>query len=323
LAKKLIHKSKSYIVERKTSPLFWLQIAYLAVVLALILFWRAFWTPDALFALLFVLFLLLGQGKRFFLSFAPFIGLLLTYDSLRGLADDLAGRVNITPMIDFDRWIGLGKLPTTWLQEWIWLGHVSWHDYYFYLLYMAHFLFPVLLAVYIWKWRSELYLRYISSLVVLSYLGFLTYILYPAMPPWMASDQGYIEPSGKLSTEIWFSLGVHSFPTIYEKINPNMVAAMPSLHAAYPVLFWLFINRLFDDRRKYFFLIYPISVWVGIVYMGEHYLIDALVGGAYAVVVYYATMWFFDRYGDRAKGRWQRLKGRLGLKEKADAPLST
>lgn len=323
LPKKLFHKSKNYVVERKTSRLFWLQIAYLAVVMVLVLFWRAFWTPDALFLLLFVLFLLLGQGKKFFLNFAPFIALLLTYDSLRGFADNFKQRVHVYEMIDFDKWIGFGKLPTLWFQEWLWHGKVQWYDFYLYALYMAHFLFPVLLAVYIWKRRSNMYLRYISALVVLSYLGFLTYALFPAMPPWMADRDGYISGVHKISTDIWFAIGAHGVPGLYAKINPNEVAAMPSLHAAYPMLFWLFVNRIFTDRRKYIFLIYPFSVWFGIVYMGEHYVIDALVGILYAIAAFYAVHWIFDRYGDQAKHRWQRLKGRLGVKESAEAPLQS
>ena len=310
MAKRLFHRSKSYLTERRSSPLFWLQIVYLGFVLFLVLFWRAFWTPDALFLLLFVLFLLLGKGKKFFLNFAPFIVLLLTYDSLRGIADNLAGRVHIMEMIDFDRWIGLGTLPTIHLQNLLWGGQVSLLDYYFYLLYMAHFLFPVLLAVYIWLKRPGYYLRYISALVVLSYLGFLTYIIYPAMPPWMASDQGYIPKIAKISTEIWFSMGVNDFPTIYKKLNPNPIAAIPSLHAAYPVLFLLFVHRLKGRRWSLPFLIYPISVWAGIVYMGEHYLVDALVGGVYAVGVYYAVMKLFDRYGADVRTRWERVSGR-------------
>jgi membrane-associated phospholipid phosphatase len=92
----------------------------------------------------------------------------------------------------------------------------------------------------------------------------------------------------KLSTAIWWGWGVHSFPTIYNHMNPNPVAAVPSLHAAYPTLDLLFVWRLFGWRFGLPFAVYPLSVWVGVVYMGEHYVVDVLLGILYAVVIFFA-----------------------------------
>ena len=65
---------------------------------------------------------------------------------------------------------------------------------------------------------------------------------------------------------------------------PNPVAAVPSLHSAYPTLVALFIWKLYGRKWGLISFLYPLSVWVGVIYMGEHYLFDVLSGITYAVV---------------------------------------
>jgi len=82
---------------------------------------------------------------------------------------------------------------------------------------------------------------------------------------------------------------VHNFPTLYEKFAPNQVAAVPSLHSAYPTLVALFIRQLYGARWGAVAFLYPISVWIGVVYMGEHYVFDVIFGAAYAVAAFYGV----------------------------------
>jgi hypothetical protein len=298
--KRLYQKSKDYAILRKREPLFWLTIAYLAGLFYIFVVERVFWAPDTIFFLLFVLFILLGQGKRFFLAFAPFIVLLLAYDSFRGIADQLAGRVNIWPMIHFDQWIGGGTIPTTHFQNFLYTfkyHHIF--DLYFFSLYLVHFIVPVMVGIYFWKRKPALYVPYVVALVALSFAGFLTYLLFPAMPPWMASDAHHIPHIVKVSSELWASAGVHNFPTIYQEIDPNPVAAVPSLHAAYPFLVTLFISRLRKNWLTAVFAFYTLSVWFGIVYMGEHYVFDVVVGASYSLIAFLGTMLVWKKHGER------------------------
>jgi membrane-associated phospholipid phosphatase len=53
---------------------------------------------------------------------------------------------------------------------------------------------------------------------------------------------------------------------------------------------------------------YPLSMWIGVVYLGEHYALDVFIGAIYALAAYGATNWLFDRYAHRARaihGRWR------------------
>lgn len=259
----------------------------------LLIFQRNFWTPDTLFIVLLAVFAVFGQARLFLLRFAPFILLLLAYDSFRGIADDLNKNIHFYEMIDIDRAMFGGNLPTTALQEWWWNGHLQWYDFYFYLLYTFHFLAPLLLAVLIWKVRKSLYWPFVVGLVSLSFMAFVTYVVFPAAPPWMASELGLIEPLHRISSDIWQAMGVTNFSAVYASLSPNQVAAVPSLHAAYPVLFVLFTSKLFGLGKTWWLWFYPLSVWLGIVYLGEHYVIDVILGLAYALAAYGGTMAYF------------------------------
>jgi len=289
---------------------FWLQIVYFVCLVYILIFWRAIWTPDLLFFMFLMLFALYGQGKEFVLNFGPFVVLLLVYDSLRGFAPYLNKHVHYLQMPNFDKWLFHGSLPTAWLQQHWYFGQLVWYDYYFYLLYMCHFLTPLLVAIAIWKWRPQHYNRYVMAFLLMSYAGFVTYILFPAAPPWLASQMGDISSIHRISSDVWWALGVHDFSTLYSKFSPNEVAAVPSLHAAYPVMILLFIRRAFGWRWALAFIWYPLSMWVGVVYLGEHYVFDVLLGIVYALAAYGVTNWVFDRYGRRVRALRSRMRER-------------
>jgi hypothetical protein len=260
----------------------------IAVIIFLIVF-KVFWSPDVLFLVFLTIFAVYGHGKEYIRKFTPFVALLVSYDALRGVVPLISKRVNYTPMINFDKWLFHGHLPVNILQGWLYHGTLHWYDYYFYFVYMLHFLAPFIIAALIWKYRPGRYWQFAAALLTLSYAAFITYIIFPAAPPWMASDAHLIPKITKLSSQIWWAWGVRSVPTIYASFNPNPVAAVPSLHAAYPMLDLLFVHKFFGRKAAIPFAIYPISVWIGVVYLGEHYVFDVLMGILYAVGTFYAT----------------------------------
>jgi membrane-associated phospholipid phosphatase len=246
----------------------------------------------------------IGQGWQLIKRLLPFVVLLLVYESFRGMVPHLNNNVNYQWLIDADRFLGFGTLPTTTLQSWLWNGSVQWFDFLLYLFYMAHFVFPFTLALIIWKKRESHYWRYIAAFLLLSFAGFLTYLIFPAAPPWLAAQKGLIEPISRISSDVWFALGVNDFPSLYNKISPNPVAAMPSLHAAYATLVAIFTIKLFKSKYRWLVLVYPFAIYFGTVYQGEHYLIDELAGGLYAVAAYLAAPYvltFIKRAGSKLK----------------------
>lgn len=272
---------------------FWVRSVTILFVVCLFIAKRNFWTPDTLFIALLAVAIVFGQARSFMYRFLPFVALLLVYDSFRGIADDLNNAVHYTEMIHADYWLFDGALPTAVLQQWWWHGSAQWYDFYFYFLYTLHFVVPIVLGVIIWKKHDKLYWPFVCALLVLSFSAFITYVVFPAAPPWLASDGGYIAPIHRISSDIWQAMGVTNFSEVYNNLSPNKVAAVPSLHAAYPLLFVVFAARVFRWRRVWWLAVYPVSVWIGIVYLGEHYVVDAILGALYALAADRATLYAF------------------------------
>ncbi|MDB5186129.1 MAG: phosphoesterase PA-phosphatase related protein [Candidatus Saccharibacteria bacterium] len=256
-------------------------------------------TPDKLFIFLIFIFLALGQAKELLMRLGPFVLLLLAYESFRGLIPQLNRRVEFEWMPYVDKLVFAGELPTKVLQNWWWSGHVQWYDFMFYLVYMLHFIFPLGIAILVWKTRERWYWRVISMYVFVSFTGFLTFLLYPAAPPWMATQTGVIEPVVRVSSEVWAALGVNDFALLYDKIAPNPVAAVPSLHAGYATLLFLIVAKLYGKKWAALAAVYPLIIYIGTIYMGDHYAIDEFLGAMYAVVAYYSVIGVFALYKKR------------------------
>jgi membrane-associated phospholipid phosphatase len=263
----------------------------LGVLVCLVVFIKApsFPTPDKLVIFLTFVFMIFGQAWELLKRFVPFAGLLVVYEAFRGVVPHLNSHVNFLWMPGVDRLFAFGELPTVVLQRWWWHGSVQWYDFAFYIFYMLHFVLPFVLAVIVWKKLDQHYWRYVTAFIVVSFAGFVTFLAFPAAPPWMASDKGLIEPVIRISSDVWAALGIHDFPSVYNKVSPNPVAAVPSLHAAYATLFALFVITLFKGRWRYLSIIYPMMIYIGTIYQGEHYLIDEILGAIYAVAAFYAT----------------------------------
>lgn len=257
----------------------------------LVLFIRepSFLTPDKIVFFATFVCMIFGQAWSMLKHMLPFVALLLVYESFRGVVPHLNTHVNYMFMIRADELLGGGTLPSITLQQLWWFGAVRWYDFVFYSAYMLHFVLPFGLALVIWKTKVQQYWRYVTAYVAVSFAGFLTFLAFPAAPPWMASDKGLIPHITRISSDVWYAFGVHDFPSVYSKLSPNPVAAVPSLHAAYATLFALFVTTLWTSRWRYVAWMYPLLIYVGTVYMGEHYIFDELAGIAYGVAAFFAA----------------------------------
>lgn len=276
---------------------FALRVTVILLALALMLFKRTFWTPDTLLLIILIVGVVFGKTREFIVKFVPFLGLLVVYDSMRGIADDLNKNVNFTLMIDFDRWLTQSDLPTTILQYWWWDGQVGILEFYFYFLYTLHFLVPLIVGVILWKYRPRLYWPFVWSIVGISFAAFITYIIFPASPPWLAKEMGYIaEPLHRISSDVWWAMGIENFSELYSELSPNAVAAVPSLHSAYPLIAYLFMVAGFGWKKTAPLALYPISMWIGVVYLGEHYIFDVIAAIVFVIAGIATVRYGFQQY---------------------------
>ncbi len=262
-----------------------LSIIYLVVVSLFLMLHGNWFSPDQFFAVAILAVLLLGRLKQFIHDWSFPTVLFLSYEYLRGLAPNLTINPHIFPMIKFDQTI-FGIVPTLKLQEIFFDNSVHWYDYLAVIFYMSHFIVPLTLGFIFWLSKKEYFKDYFLTLLLLSYMAFITYVIFPAMPPWMASDKGHIPSINHIMDRVFTSLPSSiNLPTIYKFFGANLVAAVPSLHAAYPFLTLLFLIKRFKFWG-YFALPYVLGVWLSVVYLGEHYVFDIVVGVLYTSVAF-------------------------------------
>lgn len=263
-----------------------IALAYI-IVISIYLFWhRVGFSPDQFFAVALLITLLLGRMKQFIRDWSLPVVLFLSYDYLRGLAPKLNMEANIFPMINFDRAV-FGDIPTNTLQALFFSnGTIRWIDYLSAIFYMSHFVIPLVIAFIFWFKKKKYFEQYTLSLILISYAAFITYVLFPAVPPWMASEKGIIPYVYKIMDLTFLSLPNRiDLPSVYQFFGANLVAAVPSLHAAYPWLTFLFFINKFNILG-WLLLPYVLGVWFSIVYLGEHYVFDIFIAVIYATFFY-------------------------------------
>ena len=273
---------------RKQNVMTFVLLAYLAVVVVFMIVKSVSITPDRFVLFLFFGAVVIGRAGSFIKDWAPFLALLLGYEMLRGFADDKGLGVQVESLVKIEEAI-FGFIPTERLQSFLYTaGVVAWYDWVAVIIYFLHFPLPLMTAFYLWIKEKSQFHRFTISLLVLSFAGFLTFLLLPAAPPWYAAERGLIETEKIINiiiSQIGWSWNLSAF---YDSLNPNPVAALPSLHAAYPWLTFLAL-RHYSKKLGWFFLPYPILVWFSVVYLGEHYVIDVIAGIAYAQISFWVV----------------------------------
>lgn len=220
---------------------------------------------------------------------------------MRGLADGLLGRVHIQDLFEaelllFGDFFG-GTIPAFWFQEFQ-LKYDGWVfkkviDILCGNFYSFHFATPLLTGWIIWHTANDrrMYYRFVYTLAVLNVMALLTFLLYPAAPPWYVYQYGFEQPAGQLFgtagslVNIDRMIQLKFFTTIWDNMNPNHFAAVPSLHGAYPIVVALFLYKKFKKYPRLLPL-YPIATWFAAVYLNHHYIIDLIIGAAYLVIAY-------------------------------------
>ncbi len=262
-----------------------LSVLYIVSVSAFMIAHRLWFSPDQFFV--FALFgtLFLGRARLFILDWGPFLISFFSYEFLRGLIPFVSTKVHIFSMIQADQML-FGFVPTIKLQSILYNpANLQWYDYLAVTIYICHFVVPMIVAFILWLKDRKFFRDYALGFLILSYTAFFTFIVYPAMPPWMASSEGYLPPVKEVTGVVMshFLTAPSQVPTIYSIMRANPVAAIPSLHVALPVLTLLFLLKKFRSLGL-LFLPYVIGVIFAVLYLGEHYFIDTVIGAAYAFV---------------------------------------
>jgi membrane-associated phospholipid phosphatase len=238
------------------------------------------------------------RTSRLVIEWSPFIAVLFIYDRLRGYADGLLFHAREVPQIKVEAAIFGKPIPTVWLQAHLWhgAGDLRWWDYLTWFIYLTHFFATLVVAAILWRWAHERFVRFATMVCVLSLAGFATYVLFPAVPPWLAARHGSIGSANRTIGIVWHHVPIAHFGSLFEKgqTYANNVAAMPSLHAGYSLLIVLYLWRLVPRWWRPLLALYPPAMAFSLVYTGEHYVVDCVAGWAYAVATFVAVNLVFE-----------------------------
>ncbi len=259
------------------------------------------------------------------LDWSPFIVFFLAYDLTRGAASSVGFPTHWELPARVDRAIGLGQVPSVWLQERVAARYdaLPWWEMITASVYMSFFVVPLVLAGALWLRSRRQFIRFMTRLVLVSAVALVGYVLVPAAPPWAAARCTHVEvaghpadppcmydntPTDRRETVLRGIRPDNGFSPVVRRITTrgfteipgmhltggfiktgidasNPVAALPSLHGAMALLVSWFLWPLVRRRWRPLLAIYPVAMAFTLVWGGDHYVFDILLGWAVVAAV--------------------------------------
>lgn len=278
----------------RLSVLRWRAIAVTVVVVAFFCSWWVLGPPvtrpdQLLWIIVIVLVASVDRAlsiPRILLDWLPLFVVLYLYDYTRGWATYLGIPTHYRWALDADRFLFHGTVPSAWLQQHFYDPYaVHWWDRVAALVYLSHFVASLALATALYITSRPRWAAYMRRFLLLTVAGLTTYVFFPAAPPWVAHEKGLLP--GVLPIKFRAIASLHLAPTqhwlVVGEAHTNDVAAIPSLHAGFSMLVALvLISYGARPWRRLWILAYPLAMALEVVYAGDHYVVDVLLGWAYA-----------------------------------------
>ncbi len=206
----------------------------------------------------------------------------VAFNIVRAVADDVGLAVGGQHLVA--RWesaIAGGTLPSTILQDRFFNpASTGVHDIALAVVHGSFFVVPFVVAILTWWRRRDLFPTYALATAATFALGLVGFLLLPTAPPWMAAPDEVTRVTHHVldaTTDLAVDDQAGGFT-----FEPNPIAAMPSVHVAATVLVFLLARR-FGTVAGVIGAAYAVAMSVAVVYLGEHYVLDALAGWAVAV----------------------------------------
>jgi membrane-associated phospholipid phosphatase len=298
------------------------RAALIATGLSLLYLLLAAWligfkTDQLVLVLLFNgLFYLSGATRRFILAFTVFIVFWVLFDTMKAFPNYRYNTVHIRSLYELEKSLfgvtessGVRLTPNEY-----WRAHQHlFLDVLAGCFYLCWIPLPLAFAGYLYYRDKDAYFRFSLTFLTVNLLGFVIYYAYPAAPPWYVQQVGFVfhphTPGNTAGLGRWDDyFHVRVFAGLYAK-SSNVFAAMPSLHAAYPltVLYYGIKYRL--GWWNVLFALIMAGIWFAAVYSGHHYVLDVLAGIGCGVAgiglfnfLYERVGWFRRRIDNFARG---------------------
>lgn len=263
-----------------------------SVVYLLLSYWLIGFKNEQLYlvALFNILYFFTPLTRKFITGFSVFIVFWVIFDFMKAWPNYLYGHVHIEELyLSEKKLFGIqhaGRLLTP--NEFLGLHTNTFLDILTGISYLCWVPVPLAFAAYLFFRNRTLFLSFALSFLLVNLIGFVIYYVYPAAPPWYVQQHGFDfiastkgNTAGLERFDRYFNIPV--FQSLYSK-SSNVFAAMPSLHAAYPVVVLYYsIKNKSGLVMNVFFMLVMMGIWFSAVYNSHHYILDILLGIACAL----------------------------------------
>lgn len=230
------------------------------------------------------------RSRRLMKALLPFGFVGLLYDGMRpfqrvGLTED---RVHLCDLRHLEATVfGNG---TNTLHDYFYVHHWPVLDVICAVPYATFVFWCMAGAIILYRRDPPAMQRFAWGFLALNLLGFTTYHLLPAAPPWYFHAHGCVvdltahASEGPALARVDGYLGIAYFHGMYAKAS-SVFGALPSLHCAYPILIAIEGWRTFGTRLRVAAVLYAALMIFSAMYLDHHWLIDASLGALYAGIV--------------------------------------
>ena len=198
----------------------------------------------------------------------------------------LERRTKIDYPIKVDRALALGTSPTIRIQGALSRdGGVRPHDYALSAVHWSWFMVPHGAVAYVLLRHPKLFPRSAVLMAACFDLGCVVYWLVPTAPPWWAGRVGRMPPVRRIMAEVGERVWGRLWSPLYHFFEGNPFAAMPSLHFGTSVMAARVLGGVGRGPGALGWA-YALTLGFGLVYLGEHYVVDLLAGFALAEAIH-------------------------------------
>jgi hypothetical protein len=232
-----------------------------------------------------VLFFLSDPTRRFILGFTVFIVFWVLFDSMKLFPNYQYNTVHIGSLYQLEKSLfGIKSAEGAILtpNEFAYLHRSTFFDILAGFFYLCWIPLPLAFAGYLFYKDKDKFFQFALSFLIVNLIGFIVYYACPAAPPWYVQVHGFgfnaHTPGNTAGLGRWDAyFHVHVFAGLYAK-SSNVFAAMPSLHAAYPLIVLYYGVKFRLRVINVLFAAIMIGIWFAAVYTSHHYVLDVLAG---------------------------------------------
>ena len=214
-----------------------------------------------------------GRALRVIRDWLPVLFFLSVYLNLHHLIDFLNPNDYDEALIRIDRLL-FGVQPSLWMERFLWVPLTEFLT----ICYSLFYFYPLPLAVVLYSRKSRFsdFRSYATSIILCFYLGFLGYVLVPAVGPRFTLQYAQELEGSSFSQDLRSTLN---------HVESTKRDVFPSLHNAITLLALLFAFK-YEKRIFYPFLPIALGLFLSTVYLRYHYGIDVICGWALGLICF-------------------------------------